>query len=239
MPSVIYVAIGLPGFIRCPIDANPPVTLVKWKKDGLPLRIDKVSQCRMVFRSLERASNTCGISLFKAPRERQGIPFHLFDFSAPPALIWNDHNKTWTYPSLTYASTVPWLEPKGRWEHPCGRGDGGLSGHLHLHALQCPGFHGMVPSCSPGAKGTSTVLSPVHLDASRDRHLCFLLTCFVCFPPPGQDPPKFSVVPGGEYRQEAGRELVIPCEAEGDPFPNITWRKVRLPPHSTPHLHVC
>lgn len=46
---------------------------------------------------------------------------------------------------------------------------------------------------------------------------------------PGQDPPKFSVVPGGEYRQEAGRELVIPCEAEGDPFPNITWRKVMQP----------
>lgn len=37
------------------------------------------------------------------------------------------------------------------------------------------------------------------------------------------------MVPGGEYRQEAGRELVIPCEAEGDPFPNITWRKVRPP----------
>lgn len=34
------------------------------------------------------------------------------------------------------------------------------------------------------------------------------------------------MVPGGEYRQEVGRELVIPCEAEGDPFPNITWRKV-------------
>lgn len=43
MPSVIYVAIGLPGFIRCPADANPPVSLVRWKKDGLPLRIDKVS----------------------------------------------------------------------------------------------------------------------------------------------------------------------------------------------------
>lgn len=43
MPSVIYVAIGLPGFIRCPVDANPPVSLVKWKKDGLPLRIEKVS----------------------------------------------------------------------------------------------------------------------------------------------------------------------------------------------------
>lgn len=48
MPSVIYVAIGLPGFIRCPVDANPPVTLVKWKKDGLPLRIDKVSWSRAV-----------------------------------------------------------------------------------------------------------------------------------------------------------------------------------------------
>lgn len=45
MPSVIYVAISLPGFIRCPVDANPPVTLVKWKKDGLPLRIEKVSWC--------------------------------------------------------------------------------------------------------------------------------------------------------------------------------------------------
>lgn len=43
MPPVIYVAIGLPGFIRCPVDANPPVTFVKWKKDGLPLRIEKVS----------------------------------------------------------------------------------------------------------------------------------------------------------------------------------------------------
>lgn len=42
MPSVIYAAISLPGFIRCPVDANPPVTLVKWKKDGLPLRIEKV-----------------------------------------------------------------------------------------------------------------------------------------------------------------------------------------------------
>ncbi len=43
MPPVIYVAIGLPGYIRCPVDANPPVTSVKWKKDSLPLRIEKVS----------------------------------------------------------------------------------------------------------------------------------------------------------------------------------------------------
>jgi len=57
MPSVIYVAIGLPGFIRCPVDANPPVNLVKWKKDGLPLRIDKVSRCSSGFCSLYSTSN--------------------------------------------------------------------------------------------------------------------------------------------------------------------------------------
>lgn len=44
MPPAIYVAIGLPGFIRCPVDANPPVMLVKWTKDGNPLRIEKVNQ---------------------------------------------------------------------------------------------------------------------------------------------------------------------------------------------------
>lgn len=45
--------------------------------------------------------------------------------------------------------------------------------------------------------------------------------------PIAQDPPYFNVRPGGEYRQEAGRELVIPCAASGDPdIPTITWRKV-------------
>lgn len=41
-----------------------------------------------------------------------------------------------------------------------------------------------------------------------------------------QDPPYFTVLPGWEYRQEAGRELLIPCAAAGDPFPIIAWRKV-------------
>uniref|UniRef100_A0A8C7DD24 Protein turtle homolog A n=1 Tax=Oncorhynchus kisutch TaxID=8019 RepID=A0A8C7DD24_ONCKI len=41
-----------------------------------------------------------------------------------------------------------------------------------------------------------------------------------------QDPPSFSVSPRAEYLQEVGRELVIPCEADGDPSPNITWSKV-------------
>lgn len=29
-----------------------------------------------------------------------------------------------------------------------------------------------------------------------------------------------------EYLQEVGRELIIPCEAAGDPAPNVTWSKV-------------
>lgn len=43
MPPVIYVPRKLPGVIRCPVDANPPVTSVKWEKDGYPLRVEKVS----------------------------------------------------------------------------------------------------------------------------------------------------------------------------------------------------
>lgn len=44
MPPVIYVPIGIHGYIRCPVEAEPPVTLVKWNKDGRPLRIEKVTQ---------------------------------------------------------------------------------------------------------------------------------------------------------------------------------------------------
>lgn len=47
-----------------------------------------------------------------------------------------------------------------------------------------------------------------------------------CLFPWLQDPPYFTVLPGWEYRQEAGRELLIPCAAAGDPFPIIAWRKV-------------
>uniref|UniRef100_A0A3B5MIW1 Immunoglobulin superfamily, member 9b n=1 Tax=Xiphophorus couchianus TaxID=32473 RepID=A0A3B5MIW1_9TELE len=42
-----------------------------------------------------------------------------------------------------------------------------------------------------------------------------------------QDPPSFRVPPLPEYLQEVGRELIIPCEASGDPAPNVTWSKVQ------------
>uniref|UniRef100_A0A669CVA3 Protein turtle homolog A n=1 Tax=Oreochromis niloticus TaxID=8128 RepID=A0A669CVA3_ORENI len=43
-----------------------------------------------------------------------------------------------------------------------------------------------------------------------------------------KDPPSFRVPPRPEYFQEVGRELIIPCEASGDPAPNVTWSKYLL-----------
>ena len=42
MPPVIYVPVGIHGYIRCPVDAEPPATVVKWNKDGRPLQVEKV-----------------------------------------------------------------------------------------------------------------------------------------------------------------------------------------------------
>ncbi|XP_054906872.1 uncharacterized protein igsf9b isoform X3 [Poeciliopsis prolifica] len=47
-----------------------------------------------------------------------------------------------------------------------------------------------------------------------------------------QDPPSFRVPPLPEYLQEVGRELIIPCEASGDPAPNVTWSKIGPSPRS-------
>ncbi|XP_029018950.1 protein turtle homolog A isoform X2 [Betta splendens] len=47
-----------------------------------------------------------------------------------------------------------------------------------------------------------------------------------------QDPPTFRVHPRAEYLQEVGREVIIPCEAVGDPTPNITWSKIGPTPRS-------
>ncbi|KAG9270632.1 hypothetical protein AMEX_G15603 [Astyanax mexicanus] len=47
-----------------------------------------------------------------------------------------------------------------------------------------------------------------------------------------EDPPSFRVSPRAEYLQEVGRELIIPCQAHGDPSPNITWSKVGAAPRS-------
>uniref|UniRef100_A0A3B4GNQ5 Protein turtle homolog A-like n=1 Tax=Pundamilia nyererei TaxID=303518 RepID=A0A3B4GNQ5_9CICH len=47
-----------------------------------------------------------------------------------------------------------------------------------------------------------------------------------------KDPPSFHVPPRPEYFQEVGRELIIPCEASGDPAPNVTWSKIGPTPRS-------
>uniref|UniRef100_A0A3B4XBS8 Protein turtle homolog A-like n=1 Tax=Seriola lalandi dorsalis TaxID=1841481 RepID=A0A3B4XBS8_SERLL len=47
-----------------------------------------------------------------------------------------------------------------------------------------------------------------------------------------QDPPSLRVPPRPEYLQEVGRGLIIPCEAFGDPTPNVTWSKIGPTPRS-------
>ncbi|XP_053500703.1 protein turtle homolog A-like [Ictalurus furcatus] len=41
-----------------------------------------------------------------------------------------------------------------------------------------------------------------------------------------QDPPSITLAPRKEYRAEAGRTLIIPCQAHGDPPPKVTWTKL-------------
>ncbi|XP_034450972.1 protein turtle homolog A isoform X1 [Hippoglossus hippoglossus] len=47
-----------------------------------------------------------------------------------------------------------------------------------------------------------------------------------------KDPPSLRLPPQPEYVQEVGRELIIPCDANGDPTPNITWSKIGPTPRS-------
>ncbi|TRY87691.1 hypothetical protein DNTS_021037 [Danionella cerebrum] len=135
MPPVIYVPRKLPGIIRCPVDANPPVTSVRWEKDGYPLRIEK-------------------------------------------------------YPGW---SQTP---------------DGSIR----------------VAEVTEDSLGTYTCV-PYNVLGTMGQSPPATLVL--------KDPPYFNVRPGGEYRQEAGRELVIPCAASGDPeIPTIQWRKVGKPSRS-------
>ncbi|XP_069370001.1 protein turtle homolog A isoform X2 [Paralichthys olivaceus] len=43
-----------------------------------------------------------------------------------------------------------------------------------------------------------------------------------------QDPPSFSIAPEKQYRQEAGRTLLVPCQGNEDPTTKVTWSKVDL-----------
>ncbi|XP_060751458.1 protein turtle homolog A [Tachysurus vachellii] len=41
-----------------------------------------------------------------------------------------------------------------------------------------------------------------------------------------QDPPSIALAPQKEYSTEAGRTLIVPCQAHGDPPPTVTWAKL-------------
>ncbi|KAK2818926.1 hypothetical protein Q5P01_024487 [Channa striata] len=43
-----------------------------------------------------------------------------------------------------------------------------------------------------------------------------------------QDPPAFSVTPEKQYKQEAGRTLLIPCQGKEDPTIKVSWSKLDL-----------
>ncbi|XP_040014057.1 protein turtle homolog A isoform X2 [Xiphias gladius] len=43
-----------------------------------------------------------------------------------------------------------------------------------------------------------------------------------------QDPPSFSVTPEKQYKQEAGRTLLVPCQGNDDPTIKVTWSKVNV-----------
>ncbi|XP_070706257.1 protein turtle homolog A [Pempheris klunzingeri] len=43
-----------------------------------------------------------------------------------------------------------------------------------------------------------------------------------------QDPPSFSVTPEKQYKHEAGKAVLIPCQGNDDPTTKVTWSKVDL-----------
>lgn len=105
-------------------------------------------------------------------------------------------------------------------------------GHVHMYGLQQLRHHGTVWTHPGHFAGKAVVLdSQVSTSVTEKTLSCEYTQLYMG---PGkktpyflQDPPSFRVPPRPEYLQEVGRELIIPCEASGDPNPNITWSKVQ------------
>ncbi len=196
MPPVIYAPRKLPGIIRCPVDANPPVTSVRWEKDGYSLRIEKVC-------------------------------------NAWTSDVWNVKTLD-CLTTLQFSDFAPlFLSQYPGWSQMA---DGSI--RVAEVTEDSLGTYTCVPYNVLGTMGPSPpatlVLKVSQCILIKKNHIFLeFLRCVVCevniimWP---QDPPYFNVRPGGEYRQEAGRELVIPCAASGDPeIPTIVWRKVPWP----------
>ena len=52
------------------------------------------------------------------------------------------------------------------------------------------------------------------------------------------DPPYFTLRPKPIYQRQPTQSVVLPCAADGDPRPVISWRKVSTP-HTYRLLFVC
>ena len=48
LPPRVYLARGLTGHIDCPVDANPPVTIILWAKNGVMVDDDDDDATRLI-----------------------------------------------------------------------------------------------------------------------------------------------------------------------------------------------
>lgn len=119
----------------------------------------------------------------------------------------------------------------------------GMDGRIHCPAVAQPPLLrvewtkdgepldlSMYPGWSVTSKG-SLVMATVNDDA-KGVYTCTPYNSYGSMGPSGptkvilQDPPTFRSSPKKEYRGEAGRTLLIPCQANEDPTIKITWIKV-------------
>nr|XP_028682932.1 protein turtle homolog A isoform X3 [Macaca mulatta] len=152
--SAYLTVLCMPGVIRCPVRANPPLLFVSWTKDGKALQLDKFPGW---------SQGTEGSLIIALGNEDA-----LGEYSCTP------------YNSLGTAGPSPVTR-------------------VLLKPL-------------PTGEQTQ---SHRRIERWRENEV-----------ETGLAPPAFIERPKEEYFQEVGRELLIPCSAQGDPPPVVSWAKV-------------
>ncbi|XP_017720323.1 PREDICTED: protein turtle homolog A isoform X2 [Rhinopithecus bieti] len=152
--SAYLTVLCMPGVIRCPVRANPPLLFVSWTKDGKALQLDKFPGW---------SQGTEGSLIIALGNEDA-----LGEYSCTP------------YNSLGTAGPSPVTR-------------------VLLKPL-------------PTGEQTQ---SHRRIERWRENEV-----------ETGLAPPAFIEQPKEEYFQEVGRELLIPCSAQGDPPPVVSWAKV-------------
>ncbi|XP_054383078.1 protein turtle homolog A isoform X2 [Pongo abelii] len=183
--SAYLTVLCMPGAIRCPVRANPPLLFVSWTKDGKALQLDKFPGW---------SQGTEGSLIIALGNEDA-----LGEYSCTP------------YNSLGTAGPSPVTRVLLKlWEEECS-------------AEVCTSLRVLPKPASPYY--TTIFLQPLPtgeqkqsqrgIERWRENEV-----------ETGLAPPAFIELPKEEYFQEVGRELLIPCSAQGDPPPVISWAKV-------------